>query len=213
MLTLEIFVCKNPKMRSLSNITDTDFSIRNLDIPMLHTSHKLFCDRRPRSQAFSSQLNAHALILRGSMAERQDFPSIRASPANLHKPKLNLLPSLSPYHVLCLVWPQLEGLFPKFCLTNVFIWPYNWEWEWMDLSFKWEITPSCLKRKSFISHMCVDMCAHVLAHACNRPNFAYLLPKQTNIRQQVVPSTLCDVYKTHHSVLFSLAFLKVRALE
>lgn len=69
------------------------------------------------------------------------------------------------------------------------------------------------EKELHFTYVCVDICAHVLAHACNRPNFAYLQSKLTNFRQQVSPSTLCDVYKTRHSVLFSLAFSKVGALE
>lgn len=147
------------KMRSLSKGKVTDFSVRNLGTPLLHTPHSLFCGQRSSPQAFSSQLSAHAFILRASTAETPAFPSIRVSPTNLHKPKLNLLPSPFPY--LWLVWPQPEGLFPKFCQVNVTIRPYNWEREWMDLGSKWEVTPSCLRRKSFTSHVRVWTCAHV----------------------------------------------------
>ena len=113
------------KMRSFSKVKVTDFSIGNLDIPPLNASHYLFCGQRSSPQAFSSQLSAHTFILKGPLADRPAFPSICASPTNLHKPKLNLLLSPSPHHALWLVWPQPEGLFPKLCLMNVIIWSHN----------------------------------------------------------------------------------------
>lgn len=159
------------KTRSLSKVKVTDFSVKNLDIPLLHTSRNPFCGQRSSPRAFSSQLSAR-VHFEGVNGRETNFPPICVNPTNLHKPKLNLLPSLSPHHALWLVWPQPDGLFPKFCLVNVIIWPYNWEWEWMDLGFKWEITPSCLRRKSFSSQMCVWTCmrmcslVHVTTKLC-----------------------------------------------
>lgn len=199
------------KMRRLSKVKVTDFSIRNLDIPLLHTFCNLFCGWRSSPQAFSSQRSAHALILRGSMAEELAFPLICVSPTNLPKPKLNLLPSLSPHHALWLVWPQPETV-PE-VLPN--------ESHNMALQLRIGMNGLGLQMRNN-SHLSQEeelhftyVCGHVCtcAHPWDRPNFAYLQPKQTNFRQQVSRSTLRDVYKTHHSVLFSLAFLKVRALQ